>query len=78
MHHSQQQQGGSFPATLSVSQAAELLDVVPTTMYKWIESGDVPAVRFGGRLRVPTARLADLLGLDLVDIGRMVNANRTG
>jgi excisionase family DNA binding protein len=38
---------------LTVAQVAEMLEVSPRTVLRWVERGDLPAVRLpGGRLRV--------------------------
>lgn len=50
--------------TLSVHQAAEALGVVPATVYSWVRSGEIPSLRLGGRIRIPTGQLASLLGVE--------------
>jgi excisionase family DNA binding protein len=60
-------QGGpglsELPALLSVEQACELLGLSRSAGYRAVAAGDLPSVRFGCRLYVPTARLLELLGL---------------
>ncbi len=51
------------PLTITVHQAARALQVQPATVYNWIRDGEFPYVRLGGRIRIPTAKLADLLGI---------------
>lgn len=53
-----------FPVTLSVAETAYILDVVSATIYAWVRDGELPNLRFGGRVRIPTAKLADLVGVD--------------
>jgi len=53
----------SFSPTLSVHKAARLLGVTAPTVYQWVRQGEIPSIRLGGRIRIPTALLADLLGL---------------
>ncbi len=51
------------PPTITVHQAARALQVQPATIYNWIRADEFPHLRLGGRIRIPTARLADLLGV---------------
>lgn len=47
---------------LTVAQVAEQLEVSPRTVLRWVERGDLAAVRLpGGRLRVAEAELAAAL-----------------
>lgn len=57
-----------FPLTLSVADTALILDVVPATVYQWVRDDELPNVRFGSRVRIPTAKLADLLGVSPADL----------
>ena len=50
-----------LPATVSVEQAAELVGISRRHAYQLANSGDLPAVRFGRTIRVPTHRLLELL-----------------
>ena len=56
-------QHGRFPALLKVEQASALLGISRSAAYRAVATGDLPSVRFGCRLYVPTARLLELLGL---------------
>ena len=40
-------------AFLTVAEVAEMLRVSRMTVYRWVHSGDLPAVRFGRSFRVP-------------------------
>lgn len=51
------------PPTLTVYETARVMQVVPATVYTWVRDGDLPSVKLGGRVRIPTAKLADLLGM---------------
>lgn len=51
------------PLTITVHQAAEALQVQPATIYAWIRDDEFPHVRLGGRIRIPTAKLAEMLGI---------------
>jgi excisionase family DNA binding protein len=50
-------------ATLSVDETASVLGISRNTVYAAIRAGDVPSIRVGRRFLVPTALLAELLGL---------------
>ena len=63
-------QTSTCPPTISVHQAARLLGVTPPTAYAWVRSNEIPSLRLGGRIRVPSARLADLLGMTLDELAR--------
>jgi excisionase family DNA binding protein len=52
-----------LPPLLSVEQACELLGVSRSVGYRAAASGDLPTLRWGRRVYVPTARLLELLGL---------------
>lgn len=50
--------------TLTVPEAASLLGVGRGVGYAGVKSGEIPSVRIGGRVLVPTAPLLKLLGID--------------
>jgi excisionase family DNA binding protein len=52
-----------LPTVVAVPQAAELLGVSRRRGYELAEAGVIPVLRYGRALRVPTARLLDLLGV---------------
>jgi excisionase family DNA binding protein len=56
-------QRSDLPPLLSVEQASKLLGVSRTVGHRAAASGDLPTLRWGRRLYVPTARLLELLGL---------------
>lgn len=47
--------------TLKVNQAAALLGVDRNTLYEAIKRGEVPSIRIGRSIRVPTAGLLRML-----------------
>jgi excisionase family DNA binding protein len=55
--------GADLPPLLSVEHACELLGVSRSAGYRAATTGDLPTLRWGRRLYVPTARLLELLGL---------------
>jgi excisionase family DNA binding protein len=50
--------------TLTVEEAAELLGVSRGLAYEAARRGDLPVIRLGRRLLVPTARLLELVGAE--------------
>jgi excisionase family DNA binding protein len=56
-----------LPLLLGVEQACELLGLSRSAGYRAAAAGDLPTLRFGRRLYVPTARLLELLGLPVED-----------
>ncbi|MDP8931636.1 MAG: helix-turn-helix domain-containing protein [Actinomycetota bacterium] len=53
----------TYPATLTVEEAGELLGLSRSSAYRAAAKGELPTLRFGRRLLVPTARLLAMLGL---------------
>lgn len=51
------------PLTITVHQAAEALQVQPATVYAWVRDDEFPHLRWGGAIRIPTAKLAEMLGV---------------
>ena len=54
---------GDWPATMTVSEAARIIGISRSAGYRAAHKGEIPTVRIGGRLLVPTAKLRELLGL---------------
>lgn len=50
--------------TVTVIEAGEILGIGKQTAYSAASHGDIPTLRLGRRLVVPTAKLARLLGAD--------------
>jgi excisionase family DNA binding protein len=59
----QTQHTQQVPPTLTVHEAARIMKVTPATVYAWVRADEFPHVRLGGRIRIPTAKVADLLGI---------------
>jgi excisionase family DNA binding protein len=53
----------SGPLTLTVEEAGRLLGISRGAAYRAAACGQIPTIRLGRRLLVPTARLHQLLGL---------------
>jgi excisionase family DNA binding protein len=45
--------GASRTTFLTVAEVADMVRVSRMTVYRWIHSGELPAVRFGRSFRVP-------------------------
>jgi len=57
-----------LPPTVTVSEAAGLLRISRHSAYEGVRAGQIPVVKIGHRLLVPTARLLQLLeGAPLAD-----------
>ena len=53
-----------LPPLLSIDQACRLLGVSRGVGYRAAAAGDLPTLRWGRRLYVPTARLLAMLGME--------------
>ena len=51
-----------LPPTISVEHAGRLLGLGRSAAYEAAGRGELPVLRFGRRLLVPTARVLDMLG----------------
>ncbi len=51
--------------TKTVEEARALLGVSRQSAYAAVKSGDIPSIRVGGRILIPTAALRRLLQLDV-------------
>lgn len=52
-----------LPPTISVERAGEVLGISRSSAYRAVRAGELPTIRVGRRLLVPTSRLLDLLGI---------------
>lgn len=57
----------ALPAVVDIPTAAEVLGVGRSSAYELVRTGDwpTPVLRFGRLIRVPTAPLLELLGVDV-------------
>jgi excisionase family DNA binding protein len=60
-----------LPPTVSVEKAGEILGISRRSAYRAAAAGDLPTLRLGRRLLVPTARLLGLLGLDADQVAEL-------
>ncbi len=54
----------TLPPTITVEEAAELLGVSRTSAYRAVGRGEIPVIRIGRRLLVPTGKLLAMLGVE--------------
>jgi excisionase family DNA binding protein len=52
-----------LPPTISVEHAAKLLGVSRSAAYRAVAAGQLPHLRLGRRIYIPTARLLAMLGV---------------
>ncbi len=50
------------PATMTIPEAAKLLGISRSGAYRAVARGEIPTIRIGRRLLVPTAKLYAMLG----------------
>jgi excisionase family DNA binding protein len=65
-----------LPPTISVEEAGQLLGVSRRSAYRAAENGELPTLRLGRRLLVPTARLLAMLGLPADGANELEAADR--
>ena len=53
----------TLPPTVTVAEAGELLGISRRSAYRAVERGELPVLRLGRRLVVPSAKLLELLGV---------------
>ena len=56
-----------LPPLLGVEEACELLGISRYAGYQAARAGELPTLRLGRRVFVPTAKLLNLIGLSTVD-----------
>ncbi len=57
----------SLPPLLTVEQTVRLTQLGRATVYEALRRGDLPSVRVGRRVLIPTAALMRRLGLDTLE-----------
>lgn len=50
-----------YPAVLCISEVAEILNISPATVRRYIKNQVLPYVKVGRIVRIPKARLIDFL-----------------
>ena len=54
---------------LTVAEVADMMRVSTMTVYRLVQSGELPAIRFGRSFRIPESAVADILGLSDSQVG---------
>jgi excisionase family DNA binding protein len=70
-----------LPTVLSVEHAGRLLGLGRSASYEAARRGELPTLKFGRRLLVPTGKVLELLGLDpalLAAVGTPRGGGRRG
>lgn len=67
-----------LPPTVSVEQAAEIIGISRSSGYRAAERGELPTIRLGGRLHVPTQKLLALLGYGQLEDDQVVTTDNSG
>ena len=52
-----------LPPVLTVSEVARMFRIGRNAAYEAVARGEIPSIRFGRSIRIPTARLLGLLGV---------------
>ena len=60
------------PLTVTVEQAAKLLGIGRSTAYELVHTGDIPSLRLGRRIVVPSAKVAAQLGIEPEHLARRI------
>ena len=50
--------------TISVEMAGKILGLGRMNSYRCAKAGEIPTIKFGRRLHVPTAKLRQMLGIE--------------
>lgn len=61
MESEEDMQAMQTTAVVSVAEAARILGVSLSTIYNAVRDGDLPAIRFRGRILVPKRQLEEML-----------------
>lgn len=62
------------PLTLTVEQAAKVLGIGRSSAYELVHTGDIPSLRLGRRIVVPSAKVAAQLGIEPDQLARRIQA----
>jgi excisionase family DNA binding protein len=64
------------PLTLTVDQTARLLGVSRSTAYELVQTGELECLRLRRRVLVPTAHVAERLGVTVPDVWTALSSAR--
>ena len=57
-----------YPAALSISEVAEILNITPATVRRHIKTNDIPSIKVGRLVRIPKDSLINYLHGDSTPI----------
>jgi excisionase family DNA binding protein len=63
--------------TISVEEAGGILELSRNSAYRAARSGELPAIKIGRIVRIPTAKLCEMLGLPLAVGSEISRAGET-
>ena len=55
-----------LPAALTVEEAASVCQIGRSSAYEGVRTGEIPSIRIGRSIRVPTALLMKMLGVETI------------
>lgn len=55
--------------TMSVAEVARVLGVSRDAAYDAVKRGEIPALHIGRAIRIPTAKVAEMLGVESAPVG---------
>lgn len=64
------------PLTLTVEQTAQLLGVSRSTAYELVNTGQLECLRLRRRIVIPTSRVAEQLGVSLLEVWSALPSDR--
>lgn len=67
-----------LPATMTVQEAGELLGISRRSAYRAAARGELPTLRLGRRLVVPTTKLLAMLGVEEASRNGRTNGSAAG
>jgi len=53
----------SLPPVATVEEVASVLRISRCTAYEAVKRGEIPYIKFGRAIRIPTSKLKDMLGI---------------
>lgn len=65
------------PLTLTVEQTARLLGISRSTAYELVQTGELECLRLRRRVLVPTAHIAEQLGVTVSDVWAALSSTRS-
>lgn len=64
------------PLTLTVEQTAQILGISRSTAYELVNTGQLECLRLRRRVVIPTSRVADWLGVSMLEVWSALPSGR--